>query len=64
MTNTPLVQPEDFKLLLKEGIVKLCPPGIVAREYDLLQFVTAKGEAGTHGSYLLIGLSPDAPAFT
>ena len=25
MTNAPLVQPEDFKILLKEGIAKLCP---------------------------------------
>ncbi len=57
MTNTPVAQPEDFKLLLREGIAKLCPPGIVTWDYDSLQFVTAKGEAGTQGSYLLIGLS-------
>ncbi len=57
MTNTPLVQPEDFKPLLREGIAKLCPSGNVTMEYDLLQFVTAKGEAGTHGSYLLLGIS-------
>ena len=36
MTNAPLVQPEDFKILLKEGIAKLCPPGLVAKECDLL----------------------------
>ncbi len=57
MTDTPLQQPEDFKLLLRKGIVKLCPPGLVTKEYELLQLVTAKGEAGTHGSYLLVGLS-------
>jgi hypothetical protein len=57
MTDTPLQQPEDFKILLKEGIIKICPPAHVTREYDSLQFVTAKGEPGTHGSYLLIGLS-------
>ena len=57
MTNTPLTQPEGFKLLLREGIAKLCPPGIVTREYNSLQFVTAKEEADTQGSYLLVGLS-------
>ncbi len=57
MNNTPMTQPEDFKLLLREGIAKLCPPGIVTREYNSLQFVTAKGEAGTQGNYLLVGLS-------
>ena len=57
MTSTPLKQPEDLKLLLREGITKLCPPGIVTREYNSLQFVTAKGEAGTQGTYLLLGLS-------
>ena len=51
------MQPEDFKLLLREGIAKLYPPRIVTREYNSLQFVTAKREPGTHGSYLLVGLS-------
>ena len=36
MTSAPLAQAEDFKLLLREGIAKLCPPGIVTREYDYL----------------------------
>ncbi len=49
MTNTPLAHPENFKLLLREGIEKLCPPGIVAREYNALQFATATGELGTQG---------------
>ena len=56
MTNTPLAHPEDLKLLLREGIEKLCPPGIVAREYNALQFATATGELGTQGRYLLVGL--------
>ncbi len=36
MTCAPLAQPEDLKLLLREGIAKLCPPGIVTREYNSL----------------------------
>jgi len=52
-----LAQAEDFKLLLREGIAKQCPPGIVTIEYNSLQFVSAKGETGTHGSYILVGLS-------
>ncbi len=31
-----LTHPEDLKILIREGIAKLCPPGIVAREYDAL----------------------------
>ena len=57
MTNAPLAQTEDFKLLLREGIAKLCPPGIVPKEYNSSQFVTAKGETSTQRSYLLVGLS-------
>ncbi len=57
MTCAPLAQPEDLKLLLREGIAKLCPPGIATREYASLHIVTAKGEPGTQGSYLLVGLS-------
>jgi hypothetical protein len=57
MTCAPLTQPEDLKLLLREGIAKLCPPGFVTREYDYLQLVTAKEEPGTQDSYLLVGLS-------
>ena len=57
MTCVPLAQPEDLKLLFRKGIVKLCPPGIVTIEYNSLQFVTAKGEPGTKGSYVLVGLS-------
>jgi hypothetical protein len=52
-----LAQPEDFKLLLRDDIAKLCPPGIITREYNSMQFATIKGETGTQGSYLLVGLS-------
>ena len=38
--------------ILREGITKLWPPGIVTREYNSLQFVTSKGEPGIQGSYL------------
>jgi hypothetical protein len=38
MTSAPLAFPEDLKLLLKEGLAKLCPVGIVPREYEALQF--------------------------
>jgi hypothetical protein len=34
MTCAPLTFPEDLKLLLKEGLAKLCPIGIVPREYE------------------------------
>ncbi len=56
MTCSTLIHPEDLKILIREGIAKLCPPGIVAREYNALQFVLSLGELGTHGSYLLVGL--------
>ena len=36
MTCSTLTHPEDLKILIKEGIAKLCPPGIVAREYEAL----------------------------
>ena len=57
MTCAPLTFPEDFKLLLEEGLAKLCPPGIVPREYEALQFCLSPGEPSTHGHYLLVGLS-------
>ena len=34
MTCAPLTFPEDLKLILKEGMAKLCPIGIVPREYE------------------------------
>ncbi len=36
MTCSTLTYPEDLKILINEGIAKLCPLGIVAREYDSL----------------------------
>ena len=36
MTCAPLIFPEDLKLLLKEELAKLCPPGIVPREYEAI----------------------------
>jgi len=38
MTCAPLTFPEDLNILLKEGQAKLCPIGIVPREYEALQF--------------------------
>jgi len=57
MTCAPLTFPEDLKLLLKKGLAKLCPPGMVSREYEAMQFCLSPGEPGTQGCYLLIGLS-------
>jgi hypothetical protein len=57
ITCAPLTFPEDLKLLLKEGLAKLCPIGIVPREYEELQFCLSPGEPGTQGHYLLVGMS-------
>jgi len=57
MNCAPLAFPEDLKLLLKDGMAKLCPIGIVPREYEALQFCLSPGEPGTPGNYLLVGLS-------
>ncbi len=57
MTCSPLTFPEDLKLLLREGMAKLCPIGIVPREYEALQFCLSLGEPGTTGHYLLVGIS-------
>ena len=56
MTCSTLTHPEDLKILIREGIAKLCPPSIVAREYEALQFILSPGELGTQGRYLLEGL--------
>jgi hypothetical protein len=34
----PLTVNEDLKFLLKEGLAKLCPIGIVPLEYEALHF--------------------------
>ena len=57
MTCAPLIFPEDLKLLLKEGMAKLCPIGIVPREYEALQLCLSPGEPTTPGHYLLVGMS-------
>ena len=62
MTCSSLNHPEDLKILIREGIAKLCPPGIVAREYEALQFIPCLGELGTHGRYLLVGLFSSSSA--
>jgi hypothetical protein len=57
MTCTPLTVLEDLKVLIREGITKICPPGNVSREYEVLRFCLTLGEPGTYGHYLLMGLS-------
>ena len=57
MTCAPLIFHEDLQLLLKEGLAKLCPIGIVPREYEALQFCLSPREPRTTGHYLLVGLS-------
>ena len=47
MICAPLTYPDDIKLLLKEGITKLCSIGIMPREYEALQFCLSPGEPGT-----------------
>jgi len=57
MSYTPLTVPEYLKVLIREGITKICPPGNVPREYEALRFCLAPGEPGTHEPYLMVGLS-------
>jgi len=57
MKCAPLTTMEDLKVLIKEGLVKICPPALVPKEYKALQFRPVPGEAGTHGDYLAVGLS-------
>jgi hypothetical protein len=47
MTCAPLTFLEDLKLSLKEGLAKLCPIGIVPREYEALEFCLSPREHGT-----------------
>ena len=56
MTCSPLSPPEDSKVLIQEGISKLCPPKQVPASYEALRFFFALGEPGTTGLYLLVGL--------
>ena len=57
MTSAPMSAPEDLKVLIKEALIKICPPALVPKEYEALQFRLVSGEANTHGDYLALGLS-------
>jgi len=57
MTCAPLTAPEDLKVLIKEGLIKICKPALVPEEYEALQIRLVPGEAGTHGDYLVVGMS-------
>jgi len=64
MTSAPLIFPEDLKLILKEGMAKLCPIGIIVpREYEALLFCLSPREHGTPGHYLLVGMSTLSGAY-
>ena len=56
ITCSPLSAPEDMKVLLKEGISKLCSLAQVQTAYEALRFFAAPGEPGTTGLHLLVGL--------
>jgi len=56
MTCAPLTAAQDMKVLITEGIAKLCPPDLVPAAYGALKFCSAPGEPGTHCHYLLVGL--------
>ncbi len=57
MTCAPLTNPEDLKVLIKEGLVKICPPALVPKEYEALPLRLVPGDTGSHGDYLAVGLS-------
>jgi hypothetical protein len=56
MTCTPLSALEDLKVLIREGICKLCPTELVKPSYESLRFFLSPGDPGTHGLHLLVGL--------
>ena len=56
MTCTPLSPPEDLKVLIREGISKLCTPDLAHSSYVALRFFLSPRESGTTGFYLLVGL--------
>ena len=43
MTCTPLSSPEDLKVLIREGISKLCHPYLVLPSYEALRFFLSPG---------------------
>ncbi len=56
MTCSLLSTPVYLKVIIREGISKLCPPELVPASYEALRFFSAQGEPGTTGFYLLVGL--------
>ena len=56
MTCTPLTAPEDLKVLIREGISKLCSTELVKPSYESLRFFLSPGDPGTQGLQLLVGL--------
>jgi hypothetical protein len=36
MACAPLTAQEDLKVLIKEGLIKICPPAFVPKEYEAL----------------------------
>ena len=56
MPCTPLSATEELKVLIREGIPKLCPPDLVLPSYEALRFFVSPGEPGTTDLHLLVGL--------
>ena len=56
MNCAPLSTPEDLKVLIREGISKLCPPGLVPSTYNDIKLCLAPREPGTNGHHLMVGL--------
>jgi len=64
MTCAPLSAPEEFKVLIREGISKLCPPDLVSPSYEALRFFLSLGEPDTTGLHLLVKLQIASEAHT
>ena len=56
MTCAPLSASKNLKVLIWEGIAKLCPPQLVPPTFDDTKFCLALGEPGTNGHYRLVDL--------
>ncbi len=58
MTCSTLTAPEDLKVLIREGIAKLCPPSpsFVPAAFEAFHTFLAPRELGPVGYYLLMGL--------
>ena len=57
MTYAPLANPEDLKVLIKEGLIKICTLALDPKEYEALKVRPVPDDTGTHGDYLAVGLS-------